>query len=65
MREIKTNADGSVTLTTKYYDLTEELKHIFPINYTQDTEASYQTRVELLSDLVEYCAKLLIEKELK
>lgn len=65
MREIKENADGGLTLTTKYYDLTEELEHIFPRNYHQDTEASYQSRVELLSDLVEYCAKLIIEKESK
>ena len=65
MREIKQNADGGLTLTTSYYDLTNELKHIFPINYVQDTEASYQSRIEMVSDLVQYCAKLAIEKELR
>jgi hypothetical protein len=59
-----TNADGSVTISEKYYDLTDELKQIFPINYTLDTESSYLSRVKIVSDLVEYCAKLAIEKEL-
>jgi hypothetical protein len=60
---IKHNENG-VTLSKEFYDLTEELKQIFPMSYTQDTEASYQSRVEMVSDLVEYCAKLAIEKEL-
>ena len=62
---ITTNADGGVTISEKYYDLIDELKQIFPINYTLDTESvSYLSRVKMVSDLVEYCAKLAIEKEL-
>jgi hypothetical protein len=62
--KITTNADGSFTISEKYYDLTDELKQIFPINYSLDTQSSYLSRVKMVSDLVEYCAKLIIEKEL-
>ena len=62
---LTTNADGSITISEKYYDLIDELKQIFPINYRLDTESSYLSRIKMVSDLVEYCAKLAIEKELK
>ena len=62
---ITTNADGSITISEKYYDLIDELKQIFPINYTLDTESSYLSRVKMVSDLIECCAESAIENELR
>jgi len=65
MIDVTYKPEGGFTITESYYDLESTIKEIFPINYTKDSEASYLSRVKMVSDLITYCAKQAIEKELQ
>ena len=65
MIDVTYKPEGGFTITESYYDLESTFKEIFPINYTKASEASYLSRVTMVSDLITYCAKQAIEKELQ